>query len=410
MVSRWQFKKKPKEDSEAGVKAAKGIFAIGVDKYKWVLYGAVLLVGLIYVGTRIPQYNWDMVPYIGVAQSYISADKKEIHRNTYDQIQKNLSKEQFNQIIGADQPTPNYRSLVYENKEYFSQQLPFYSVKPLYPALILALKSIGVNFVSASVWVSRISFLLCMLVILIWLDRYLRKESASLAFLLILFSQASVFFSRFSTPDSLSGFFFLLCSYLLFAAKKPVQSILLFPLLILARPDNLIIVLLFSAYIFLFHSSKRIWASGAVVTMGVQYWAQTILSGNYGWGALFYHSFYGAMVQPSAYVSQLKMMDYFNTYIAQLHTLDTKTLIWWILVALVIAFFRFRNFGLKDRNLYLSIINVIYMSAHWILFPSQNDRLLFISYLLIVLLGFITVGELLETARLNKNQMKEPVF
>ena len=204
------------------------------DKFRWIFYGTTLAIGFILMLVRSPHYNWDMVAYIGVAQSYISTNKAEIHRNTYDQLQKYLPPERFDERIDAD----IFRSSMYKNADYFSQQLPFYSVKPLYPALMLALNFIGVNFVSASVWISKISFLLCMLVILIWLGRYLKKETASLMVLLILFFNPALFFSSFSTPDSLSGFLFLLCSYFLFAAKKPMYSILLFPLLILARPDN----------------------------------------------------------------------------------------------------------------------------------------------------------------------------
>ena len=116
------------------------------------------------------------------------------------------------------------------------------------------------------------------------------------------------------------------------------------------------------------------------------------------------------MIQPSLYTNHLKMMDYIKVYLLQIHTPDTMILAWWVLVALAFAFFRLRNFGIKDRYLYLLIINVFYMSAHWILFPQQNDRLLFTSYLLVVVLGIVTVGELLKITRMestNNEDVKE---
>ena len=106
-----------------------------------------------------PYYNWDIIGYVGVAYSFVEDKAELVHTKTYSEIKENVPSSQYSLLIGQGSGSKLYKSAVARNPENFVQQLPFYSVKPLYPTLMLLLKWLGIDLVSASVLISQTSYL-----------------------------------------------------------------------------------------------------------------------------------------------------------------------------------------------------------------------------------------------------------
>src|SRR5271170_4393245 len=152
-----------------------------------------------------PQYTWDLLGYIGC--SVDSCDPRAIHRVTFDSIRSISS----NKEIQVDSP---YRADVAANPYHFAEQLPFYSIKPIYVVLVKGLHRLGVPFPKAAVTVSAASNLLLALLLWRWLGAYLSGLPLAAACSLIMLSPNVLALSRWATPDCLAtlvaGFAFYL--------------------------------------------------------------------------------------------------------------------------------------------------------------------------------------------------------
>ena len=111
-----------------------------------------------------PQYTWDLVGYIGA--SVDSTHAEAIHRVTFDAIKPISSDKDI-------QPDNPYRADVTANPYHFAEQLPFYSIKPAYVALIRGFHRLGLPFPKAAVAISAVSNFLLALLLWRWLSAYL---------------------------------------------------------------------------------------------------------------------------------------------------------------------------------------------------------------------------------------------
>ena len=77
-----------------------------------------------------PQYTWDVVGYIGA--SIDSTTPELIYQQTFSAMKPILS----NPANAEVQPNNPYRADVLANPYHFAEQIPFYSIKPIYVDLI----------------------------------------------------------------------------------------------------------------------------------------------------------------------------------------------------------------------------------------------------------------------------------
>jgi len=99
----------------------------------------------IYYAQR-PAYNWDMIAYIAVALMDIGVPAATVHQKTYDALMDVPEKARKPLLESGE-----YRINVAKDPLKFRAQLPFYSVKPLYPALMSILYRAGIGLVTASI-------------------------------------------------------------------------------------------------------------------------------------------------------------------------------------------------------------------------------------------------------------------
>src|ERR1700681_3551732 len=89
-----------------------------------------------------PSNNWDMLPYAGVIASWQTSDADAIHRDAYASIG---GLPEYAVLVGTAPPS-EFKHDIFSDSIHFVQQLPFYSIKPLYCLLLAGLHPPGLFF------------------------------------------------------------------------------------------------------------------------------------------------------------------------------------------------------------------------------------------------------------------------
>ncbi|MCG8492431.1 MAG: hypothetical protein MI743_12505 [Sneathiellales bacterium] len=351
---------------------------------------------LLALGTTVMQnavYGWDIIPYVGIAKSYTETDKTAIHKQVYAELKEKVDDKKFYNLTRKS----DYRTGVFNSPEGLKQQYPFYTVKPAYPALIYFFSEyFKVDAMDAAEWLAKIPMCFFLLLTFYWANRYLDAVTASLLTFGISVYAIQSYFAAWMTPDPLSGLLFFLICYLFIQGANKWLIVAIFPLLILTRPDLIMFAGLVLLCWFLLEKKWRIFAVTIVLALTAQYLTQSIMSGNYGWKVLFHHSFVEKLVTPEAFTPTLAFKDYVAVYLKQLYAKETTTFFFWCAVSFFTSIRFFKTLGHTSALTQLSVINLVYMVVHWAVFPEQNFRLLFCSYVLVVFFAFLLVSNLLN--------------
>jgi hypothetical protein len=254
---------------------------------------------------RQPHYTWDLLGYVGCAVN--STDPKVIHDVAFDAIRDAPSDED----IHADNP---YRKDVTANPYHFAEQLPFYSIKPVYVASIKVLHQAGMPFQKSAVAISAASNFLLAVLLWQWLAAYLSGWSLAAACTLIMLSPNILVLSRWATPDCLATLVAAVAFYLVLERKSYFWGSSILLLDVWVRTDALVLAGIVFAVLLITRKLDILqFAALSLLALG-SYFTINHFAGNYGWPALFYNSFMGGLTAPgeavihfswSAYVHQL---------------------------------------------------------------------------------------------------------
>jgi hypothetical protein len=252
-----------------------------------------------------PEYTWDLLGYIGA--SVDSTDARTVHDVAFDAIRPFAAKKD----IQVDNP---YRVDVAANPYHFAEQLPFYSIKPIYVALIKGEHRFGMPFPRAAVAISAVSNFLLALLLWRWLSSYLGGLPLAASCTLIMLSPNVLELSRWAAPDCLATFVAALGLYLVLERKLYFWGCSFLILDIWVRTDVLVLAgIVFLALLLRGKLDFAQFASLSLLSLA-SYFTINHFAGNYGWPALFYNSFLGGLTAPgetlvhfsrSAYVRQL---------------------------------------------------------------------------------------------------------
>ncbi len=245
---------------------------------------------------RHPFLNWDMVAYMGVAESFSAGDPQKIYDTTMTEVSQVRSPEWHYQRRG---------DILSNRSEAFYQQLPFYSVKPLYTGGIWLLHALGMAMPEASWVLSILGFLglgmVCYLFVPRGLDAGIWWGTAGLFCALGAWSMSDV--ARLSTPDTLC-IALSAAGYCLWIYRRSFTGFAAcFLLAQLARPDMLLLSsALALGFIFFASGSYRMSARqgcGFIAMTIILYMAVNYLAGNYGWKVLFFYKFIKHLSYPA---------------------------------------------------------------------------------------------------------------
>lgn len=260
-----------------------------------------LFAGLSAFALRQPSYSWDLVGYIG--SSISSSDPQTVYREAFAAIQPIRS----DKGIQLENP---YRVDVAANPFHFAEQLPLYSIKPAYVALIKALHRLGLPYPKSAVVISATSNFALAMLLWFWLSSHVEGVLLFVAGTLIMLSPNVLELSRWATPDALAMLVVAAGLYLILGRQKYFWGSALLVLAVWIRTDSVVlagivmfVLLLRGRLEFLQFVSLSALALGSYFVIGHY-------SGDYGWSVLFYNSFFGGVPTPGETILHVSMKMY----------------------------------------------------------------------------------------------------
>jgi hypothetical protein len=327
-----------------------------------------------------PFYNWDLIPYVGIAQVWSGKDLRDAHSATFTLLEQRVPPGRYADLIGRN----DYRQGVFNNPDDLHKQFPFYTVKPAYPILLLVLDKLGMDMVSGSVGISMACYVSIGLLLLGWTCRYMPPFPAAVSVAALLSTPIVLHLAAFSTPDALSVFAMLLGVCLLVELRMEWAGWMLLVVAILIRPDNAILISVFAAWALMFGDpDRRKTVSVALLSSVGTYLLLKLLSGSYGWAIHLFHSLYGGMLDPTAQDVHFTMQQYLDIY-GSLTRPDYAPYAWLFLALNILLLIRCaQKYGIRNIWSGLLASNLAYMVLHWIAHPVEKDRTLVLAYLLV---------------------------
>ena len=327
---------------------------------------------------RQPHYTWDLLGYVGC--SVDSTDPRDIQRASFDAIRTTVSDED----IRVDNP---YRVDVAANPYHFTEQLPFYSIKPIYIALIRALHRTGMPFQKAAVAISAASSFVLALLLWYWLGAYLAGLPLVAACALIMLSPNILVLSRWATPDCLATTIAAIGLYLILERKLYFWGSSALLLDVWVRTDALVLAgIVFAVLLLCRRLDTAQFLALSILALG-SYFTINHFGGNYGWPALFYNSFSGGLAAPGEAVIHLSPSAYAHQVVrgAFLWLISGGFALYVLLGALAI--------WLNRSSLYTYMVSAVLAARvlSYLLYPNGDQRYTAVLFVLVLVSLVIAV-------------------
>lgn len=344
-----------------------------------------------------PEYTWDLLGYIG--SSVDSTDARTIHDVAFDAIRPFAAKKE----IQVDNP---YRADVAANPYHFAEQLPFYSIKPVYVALIKGEHRLGMLFPRAAVAISAVSNFLLALLLWHWLSAYLGGLPLAASCTLIMLSPNILELSRWATPDCLATLIAAVGLYLILERNLPFWGCSLLVLDVWVRTDALVLagIILF-ALLLRGRLDFAQFASLCVLSLG-SYFTINHFAGNYGWPALFYNSFQGGLTTPGETLIHFSRSAYIHQVVrgAYLWLISGSFALYLLLGSLAI--------WLHRSSLYSDMVAAVLATraVSYALYPNGDQRYTAVLFVIIPVALVIAVRQstLRNSQALSEGQANQP--
>jgi hypothetical protein len=345
-----------------------------------ILLFILLLAALSNVTWTNPFYNWDILPYTALVNEP-SNDPVKLHARAYAAADSEAPRE-VSTSFRSGQIDHAFREDMARNPWHFAEQLPLYSVKPLYLLVLAAIHRAGMGTLNAASLVSLISFMIFGTVLFLWLRPFTGTLLAALCSGFLLTTEEVLGCGAQTTPDALFSALAFAGLYLIFAKKRYFSGWGLLAMVPLVRSDGLVLVALVLAY--LAWKSPEFPRRYGLAILGAEVFTSLLmgrLGGGYGFRTLFYHSFVNRLVAPAESIVHVTAHDYLHAlYIFVLGSLATPRPLYFLL-GLVSLKARGTPPVLRD----LAWLGLAFAAVHIALFPLPDSRFLVLPFTLIVL-------------------------
>jgi hypothetical protein len=329
-----------------------------------------------------------MLAYIAISLRLAGASDVAAHEQAHRVVREAVPARDYMSLSEGD----DYRRTTARDPEAFTQQLPFYSVKPAYPLLLTSLTRAGVDPVQASVMISRAGYVAVALILFIWIRSFLPFLPAIASTWVVMGLPFMLDLARLSTPDALSAAFVFAALWLLIRKGRLRTSMSVLLLAITVRPDNVLWLLVIAGYGAIHMRDWR--ASVAFVPAGALCYAvMAAWSGNLGWATLFHHSFVERLAYPATFTPSLSALGYAWIYLRESHPVHLPPFLLLFLLTGVLLFrHRLRRKGWNDQWVAALVATTTYTVLHWLVLPG-DDRFLAAAYLIVLVLLLRTLTE-----------------
>ncbi|MFC1461800.1 hypothetical protein ACFLQR_04705 [Verrucomicrobiota bacterium] len=278
------------------------------------------------------------------------------------------------------------------NPDHFCQQLPFYQIRPLYLSLVYLLLKIGVPIVTSTVLISVVSAVLTALIVLLWISKHISRIYAALISFFLVIASGLFNVARLSTPDTLSSAIIFFSFFLLIEKRSLNIACSLMVLSLFARTDNVILAVIFITYLkivnpygyglgfrrFLFF----------LILMLLIYLGINFLACSHGWWGVFSHTFFGPFNNPAEYRPDFSLWRYGFVLMKGIRDLNGEPASFFLLLAVLSLIGSKVKAGFGSFIPHITLIPLIGLFAHFLLFPVWWPRF-FLAHFLIIGIGFI---------------------
>lgn len=352
-----------------------------------ILIYCVILTGISIYSFKSPEYNWDMLPYMGVVVSYDGNNANSIHEKVYITAKEEVPPTLYRQLTD---PNNTYRTAAEEDADAFYNQLPFYVVKPLYTWSAYLFYKAGASLTRSTVLPSVISYFMMGLLLFYWLQKYWPPSFAFSAAMVTIISPAMLSVAKLSTPDALSGLLLFTAVFSIIEKKSFVFTSIILLLTIFARIDNIIPALFILSTIYF--SNRRNEKTGllkyisVLIGMILSYFFISSNAQSFGWDMLYYTSFV-KQLNPSYQLNEAVVFkDYASLAKSQVMTglLYSSVCFFLLFVLLLFAGSPIPRFNDWNMEQILSVAFLLTMITRFVLQPLIADRIYIAYYLSMV--------------------------
>lgn len=350
----------------------------------WFAIYLVLFAGLSAAALSQPNYTWDLVGYIG--SSVNSSDPLVIYHETFAAIQPVRS----NKGLQLENP---YRVDVAANPFHFAEQLPLYSIKPAYVALIKALHRFGLPYPKSAVAISAASNFALAMLLWFWLSTYIEGVILFGVCTLIMLSPNVLEISRWATPDALAMLVAAVGLYLILARGQFFWGSAVLVLDVWIRTDAIVLAGIVLFVLLLRRRLEFIQFASLSILALASYFVISRYSGDYGWNVLFYNSFLGGVTTPGETTLHVSAGMYLKQVVKGVYLLlvDGSFALYALLGCLAL--------WLRKSSAYVQMAAVVLGSriVSYLLYPNGDQRYTAILYVIVpVALVIAIAGELAD--------------
>ncbi|WP_349572894.1 hypothetical protein [Azotobacter salinestris] len=327
---------------------------------------ALTLMAVLIAGAGFPRHDWDLIGYVASLYKADGLEGRALKDAVYGEVLDKVGDEDFSRLTGGDE-FGGYRAAVYQDPQALEEQIPFYSIRPLYLAAMKFMGVLGEPYASAAYMASALFGALSVLVA----SGILARQRIPQVFLPVMLIFAGVFgVARQASPDSLAC---LLSLGLMFCfLQRSAFSLLLAALLPLARTDFILLSLLFAVVASWFFPRKWVALSAGVAL--ALYVAVNQASGNYGYLTIFNFTLLGFDPYPASMRISTDIGEYARAYATGLAqaVLHPHFLVYFLAALSLLNGYRAgRRLDELDCTLILALAFVI---CHLALFPLYLER------------------------------------
>lgn len=257
--------------TEAGLAWGEGTYArlaAPVGAAAFALYIVLIAVTTCF----IPNANWDMLPYLAIAEEGSYPDVQALHDFAYGTVKAGVSAGEYKTLTDD---SGGFRSHMAGNATDFHSLLGMYRIKFLYAEILSTMSSV-MSPVEAMRVISVLSVLLFGAIALLWLRSEGALALAPVAGAVLIMAEFGDA-ARANTPDLLCSALFLGGLFAYVRGREVATAILLF-LAFIARPDSIVFLAIFAAL--LVASRQKGWgaltgfAASLVAYFAISHWAQ----------------------------------------------------------------------------------------------------------------------------------------
>ncbi|HMI93282.1 MAG TPA: hypothetical protein VK509_18050, partial [Polyangiales bacterium] len=235
-----------------------------------------------------PEWNFDSIGYAGAAGRWLGSSDADLHQRVYAELEAAAPAKARREIAAGS----GYRSALASDAHAFASQLPFYSGKPLYVALVALAARLGLNAVASAFYVSAVVYGLLAIAWLLALGRLASRPLAWGLGLCILLSPPLRELGRLGTPDALAALFAFAgaCTVLFAHGRRGLGiALVLWLAAICARPDSAVFALALLAWLAWCSPQQRRAALAGALVCALACLAVSF-TGGYPWSTLITHT------------------------------------------------------------------------------------------------------------------------